>query len=253
MKLLYLLIDVSVIALPLLASFHSKILFHKTWRELFKAILWVAVPFLILDSIFTSLGIWSFNTEYITGIRLFNLPIEEVLFFISIPYACIFTYYCLDKFYDFSWNLKSENIFCILLSTFLLISGLLFWQNLYTSSTFISTALLCLFLKFGLHINWFGKAVSIFGILLFPFLLVNGMLTGTGLSAPVVRYNLSDILGIRIMTIPVEDFIYGFELFLGNLALYLRFTNRFSPRHLHNCPVGIESEKINNSGKYRAV
>jgi len=253
MKLLYLLIDVFVIAIPLVASFHPKIRFHKNWGRLFKAILFIAIPFLVLDSIFTSLGVWGFNPGYITGIRLFNLPVEEVLFFISIPYACVFTYYCLDKFYDFSWNPKSENIFCILLSGFLLVTGLLFWKKLYTSSTFISTALLCLFLKFGLHINWFGKAVSIFVILLFPFLLVNGILTGTGLSAPVVWYNPSDNLGIRIMTIPVEDFIYGFELFLGNLALYLRFTKQFSPDQLRSKPMGIESENIKNNGKYRAI
>jgi lycopene cyclase domain-containing protein len=129
----------------------------------------------------------------------------------------------------------------------------LLWKNLYTSSTFISTALLCMFLKYGLHINWFGKAVSVFGILLFPFLLVNGMLTGTALSAPVVWYNPSDNLGIRIMTIPLEDFIYGFELFLANLALYLRFTKQFSPNHLRNRPTGIESENIKNNGKYRTV
>ena len=222
MKSLYLTVDILTLAVPLLFSFHPKIGFYKTWKVLFITILFVAVPFLTFDSIFTAHGVWSFNPRYITGIYLFNLPMEEILFFICIPYSCLFTYYCLDKFYSLSWNLKAENIFCILFSTFLFITGMVFRQKIYTSSTFITMAILCIILKFVLNINWFGKAISVFAILIIPFLLVNGILTGTGLAGPVVSYNPLFNLGIRIMTIPVEDFIYGFELFLINLAFYLR-------------------------------
>jgi lycopene cyclase domain-containing protein len=220
---------------------------------LFTAILCVAVPFLIFDSLFTAHGVWSFNPVYITGIFLFNLPIEEILFFICIPYSCLFTWYCLDKFYDLSWNQKTENIFCILFSAVLLITGIVFRQKLYTSSTLISTAILCFVLKFALNVNWFGKAVSVFAILIFPFLLVNGILTGTGLLAPVVMYNPMYNLGIRVMTIPVEDFIYGFELFLLNLSLYLRFNKRFLWDMHTTSPRGTESESLNNNGKYKVV
>ena len=234
MKSLYLTIDILTLAVPLLFSFHPKIGFYKTWKALFTAILHVAVPFLIFDSIFTAHGVWSFNPGYITGIYLFNLPIEEILFFICIPYSCLFTYYCLDKFYALSWNPKAENIFCVLFSMALLITGMIFLQKIYTSSTCISTAILCIILKFVLNINGFGKAVSVYALLIIPFLLVNGILTGTGLAGPVVSYNPLFNLGIRILTIPVEDFIYGFELFLINLALYLRLKQKFALRHSYN-------------------
>ena len=227
MKFLYLFIDLLTIAVPLLFSFYPKIKFYKSWKALSKAIVLAAVPFLILDSIFTSHGVWGFNRRYITGIYLCNLPIEEILFFICIPYSCVFTYYCLNKFYDISWNKKSENIFCILFSLILLIAGFTFREKLYTCSTFISTALLCMVLKFVAHIKWFGKAVSVFALLLLPFIIVNGILTGTGLSQPIVRYNIAEHLNIRLMTIPIEDFVYGFELFLFNLYFYLRFINQF--------------------------
>ena len=227
MRFLYLIIDLSALAVPLVFSFHPKTNFYISWTALSKAIGLIALLFLVFDSIFTACSIWSFNPQYITGIYVFNLPMEEVLFFICIPYSCLFTYYCLNKFYALNWNPKAEDIFCALFSTVLLITGIIFWRKIYTSSTFISTAVLCLFLKFYRHINWFGKAVSVFGILILPFLLVNGVLTGTGLSEPVVRYDPVYILGIRIMTIPVEDFIYGFELFLLNLSLYLRFNKQF--------------------------
>src|SRR4249919_1151881 len=108
MKLLYLTVDLLTLAVPLIFSFHPKIGFYKTWKALFTAILCVALPFLILDSIFTAHGVWNFNPAYITGTFLLNLPLEEILFFICIPFSCLFTWYCMDKFYDLSWNLKAE-------------------------------------------------------------------------------------------------------------------------------------------------
>jgi lycopene cyclase domain-containing protein len=226
MKSLYLLIDLSAIAVPLLFSFHPKIKFYKSWSALSKSILVVAVLFLLFDSLFTSLGVWSFNPLYLTGIHLYNLPLEEILFFICIPFSCVFTYYCLNQFYDLSWNPRKEAIFCLLISYALLTLGLLYRDKIYTSSTFISTAIICLLLKFLFRINWFGRACTVFGVLLIPFFLVNGVLTGTGLAQPVVRYNPGENLGIRILTIPIEDFIYGFELFILNLFFYLRWSNK---------------------------
>lgn len=225
MKFLYLLIDFFTVIIPLLFSFHPKIKFYKTWKAFFVASFTVAIIFIIWDAVFTHLGVWSFNARYITGIYFLQLPVEEILFFICIPFSCVFTYYCLDKFYNLAWNPKTENLFCIFLSIALLITGLIFIDKLYTSVTFISTAFICLILKFILKINWFGKVISIYAILLIPFLIVNGILTGTGLEEPVVMYNNSENLGIRIGSIPIEDVFYGFELALLNLLIYLQLTN----------------------------
>ena len=224
MKYLYLLIDLFSIAVPLLFSFHPKIKFNKSWPVLYKSIPLVAMLFLIFDSLFTRIGVWHFNPRYLTGVYLFNLPLEEILFFICIPYSCLFTFYCLNHFFKLTWNTKAELVFCILLSYLLLTLGLIYRNRLYTSSTLISTAMICLLLKFGFRVNWFGKACTVFGVLLIPFFLVNGILTGTGLAEPVVIYNPSENLGIRILTIPIEDFFYGFELFLLNLFFYLRWS-----------------------------
>jgi lycopene cyclase domain-containing protein len=58
-----------------------------------------------------------------------------------------------------------------------------------------------------------------FPIILIPFFLVNGVLTGTGLPEPVVWYNDSQNMGIRIGTIPVEDMAYAFSMLFFNLLL----------------------------------
>lgn len=97
MKLTYLLINVFTIAIPLAFSFHKKLQFHRTWIAFWPATLFTAAIFIIWDIIFTNLGIWGFNRDYLTGIQLLNLPLEEWLFFICIPYAIVFTYAALKK------------------------------------------------------------------------------------------------------------------------------------------------------------
>lgn len=232
MKSLYLLVDFFTIIIPLIFSFHSKIQFYKTWKSFFPAAIIVAIVFIIWDSIFTQIGVWDFNPRYVTGIYFLNLPAEEILFFICIPYSCVFTFYCLSRFYNLSWKAKAENNFCLFLSAILLITGLLFIDKIYTSVTFISTSFVCLYIKFVVKINWFGKAISVYGLLLVPFLIVNGILTGTGLEEAVVRYNNFENLNLRLLTIPVEDIIYGFEMFLLNLYLYKLFESFLSKNEL---------------------
>src|SRR5690606_35363321 len=148
------------------------------------------------------------------------LPLEEILFFICIPFSCVFTYFCLDKFFDLAWNPKTEAICCIIFSLVLILLGLLYLDRLYTSITFFSTAIVCLLLKFVLKIKWWGKAFSVYGILLIPFFIVNGILTGTGLEEPVVWYNPEEFMNLRSLTIPLEDALYGFDLILLNLSYF---------------------------------
>ncbi len=76
--------------------------------------------------------------------------------------------------------------------------------------------------------GWLGKATTVY-LLLFPgFLTVNGILTGTGLDTPVVNYNPEDYIGLRIFTIPIEDFFYGYEMILWNLFLFKKFSRKNS-------------------------
>lgn len=38
-------------------------------------------------------GVWTYNGDYVTGIRLpFRLPLEEALFFMVIPLCALLTY-----------------------------------------------------------------------------------------------------------------------------------------------------------------
>ena len=53
-----------------------------------------------------------------------------------------------------------------------------------------------------------------------PFLIVNGVLTGAVTQAPIVWYNESHIIGLRIVTIPLEDVFYNFSLLIPIIGIY---------------------------------
>ncbi len=92
MKIEYLIVlAVSFIA-PLILSFSKKMDFYRYPLRLILAIGIPFVLFIIWDIIVTARGHWSFNPNYITGLRIYNLPIEEVLFFLIIPFCGLFTW-----------------------------------------------------------------------------------------------------------------------------------------------------------------
>jgi lycopene cyclase domain-containing protein len=96
-----------------------------------------------------------------------------------------------------------------------------FFRNLsYTTFTFTALAILVFVARFVLQVTWLPGFYVSYLILLLPFLIVNGLLTGTGLQQPVVWYNPAQMLNIRILTIPVEDVFYGMDLILLNVIIY---------------------------------
>jgi lycopene cyclase domain-containing protein len=184
------------------------------------------VIFILWDMYFTSLGIWGFNSQYLVGVEIGNLPLEEILFFFCIPYACVFTYHCLDIFFANFLTGALEKYVTLLLIILLLVFGVIFYDKLYTVTTFLSFAVVLVFAKWILKVNWLGKFYLIYAVLLIPFFIVNGVLTGTGLEEPVVWYNENQFMGYRIGTIPVEDTFYGMELILINLLIYKYILSR---------------------------
>lgn len=230
MSYTYILILFFTIIICFLSSFDHRILFYRHFRAFIKSALLVAIPFITWDIWFTAKGVWWFDTDYTIGIMIAGLPIEEWLFFICIPFSCIFTYFCFDKFFKLEW-LSSFNNLIVFFSVIICSTvALLYYDRIYTVLTAILTLVVLIYLHFVVRADWLGKASFVFTILMLGFFPVNGILTGTGLESPIVNYNPADFLGIRMGTIPVEDAVYGYTQFL--LVLY--FFNQFKQIHHEN-------------------
>ncbi|UPQ76240.1 lycopene cyclase domain-containing protein [Chryseobacterium nepalense] len=219
----YLLINFFTVIVCFIFSFHYKIKFNRYFGAFLAASLIVGVVFVAWDAWFTKIGVWWFNDQYLLGIRFAGLPLEELLFFICIPFACLFTYFCLDKFFKLDWKPLPEKIFVIISIIIALCIALWFREKIYTFITFLSTVCSLFILKFLLKVRWIGKVSFVYLLLMPGFLMVNGILTGTGLESPIVNYNPEEFMGIRILTIPVEDTVYGYELILWNIFLFQMF------------------------------
>ncbi len=222
----YLLINFLTVIICFIFSFHHKIKFNRHFGAFIKASSLVGLVFILWDIWFTTHGVWWFNYKYLIGLKISELPIEEILFFICIPFSCIFTYFCLDKFFKLDWKPAVQKIFVIISIICYVIAAVYFWDRIYTLVTFSTTALTLLVLQFFLKVKWIGKATFIYLILMPGFLAVNGVLTGTGLESPIVNYNPADFIGFRILTIPIEDVFYGYEMILWNLFFFYKFKRK---------------------------
>lgn len=78
--------------LPFILSFWPPLKFYRHWRALILSILLIIVIFGGWDIFAAWRGHWKFDPAGVGRLRLINLPLEEVLFFVVIPFCCIFTW-----------------------------------------------------------------------------------------------------------------------------------------------------------------
>lgn len=220
MNKLYLLLNIGSISIPLLYSFHKKMNFIRYFKPLFFSIFIVAFFYIIWDVWFTKLGVWGFNSDYYVGFTLFNMPFEEYLFFFCIPYASVFIYYSIKYFLPKA--ILSNNITKVISSLIILFSLVVFilhLDKLYTSINFLVLAI-CILIGWIFNKDLLRRFYIAYVLILIPFVLVNGILTGSFIKKPVVWYNNSENLGIRVGTIPVEDFGYAFSLLFFSILIF---------------------------------
>lgn len=229
----YLSIDSLVILFPFLFSFHPKFYFFREWKFYIFPNIFVAIIFVIWDIIFTHHNIWWFNDIYTLGVKFFNLPIEEVLFFISIPYACVFSYFVISQYVN--WNIPVGLIkisyFTILLVLFIII--IVYPYKYYTLVTFLLLSFTLVYLIIKKDWNFLKQFMLTYSFVMPFFFLSNGTLTGgLFLKEPIVYYHSSHIIGIRVLNIPIEDFFYGMLLLLWNIKGYLFIKEHWNKQKL---------------------
>ncbi len=216
MNWLYLSLNLGSIAIPLAFSFDKRISFYKLWPALFPALIITATFFLVWDFWFTEIGVWQFNPLYVLGVNLVNLPFEEWMFFIFIPYACMFIHESLKFYFTADPFEKYGKPVAIILAIVLLLIAFANLERLYTSVTFILLGMLLLLNVFSFHSSFMGRFFLTYLVTMIPFAVINGILT----AMPVLIYNNHENLSIRIGTIPLEDFFYSMLMLLINITIF---------------------------------
>ena len=225
----YLFLNILSFSVPFLFSFETKRMhFIRYWKPFFAAILIVGLFFIAWDVYFTHEDVWGFNDQYLIGLRIFKMPLEEYLFFLLIPYASVFIHYALEYFYPrIMLSQAVSNVISLVLFALSLAIAVFNYDKIYTVCSFGLFALLML-MQIIFKWNVIRRFYLSFIIIYIPFFFVNNALTGNYSENPVVFYDSAEIIGIRVGTMPLEDSFYCFTLLYSIVLLFEFFKNKWN-------------------------
>ena len=217
---LYLILHAFILIPIVTLSFDSRVTFYKKWKYLMPAIFIVGLLFILWDWVYTEVGVWGFSHDYTMEPRILSLPIEEWMFFLSAPFACMFIHECLRHYFPKDIFQAVDKGISLGLALLFFIVGIATWGRLYTSFTCLATSILIIahYYSFSNTFRTFFYKTQLVSFI--PFVMINGVLTGSITQTPVVQYNLSEMLGLRFVTIPVEDFVYCFMMLFSVVTVY---------------------------------
>ncbi len=220
----YLLFNLIVITGPVLASFDTRTHFVSQWPRALAAALVILPPFVIWDILVTDRH-WWFNPSYTIDSRLLGLPPGEWLFFLTVPFACLFVWEILPLRSEARTAPNNGPIIAAVVILLTIGVALLLLLREYSALVCFAAAL-CLLLDRMLKTNLIVRRKSLlFGGILIVFILIfNTYLT----ARPLVLYGETYQLGLRIGTIPIEDFVYGLAHIFSCVIIYERLKRRRS-------------------------
>lgn len=218
MRAEYLIFNLLIVSGPVVLSFDRRVNFYGLWAKALTASIITLVPFVIWD-IMVAGKHWWFNDAYITGIRIAGLPVEELMFFVTVPFACIFIWEVLGAYVS-DYRIEKAALFRFILY-FLLFPAAFYLLNgkIYTALVLTAISLTALLDRI-LQTDIFTRSRTYLQFMLVTFLILifNGYLT----SRPIVLYDPVYQINFRIMTVPLEDFFYGYAHVFSSVIVYLK-------------------------------
>jgi lycopene cyclase domain-containing protein len=212
--------------IPAIFTFEPNFKFHKKAPKLLIAILVGAILFIAWDIKFTEMGVWGFNSTYYLGLKFFDLPIEEILFFFIIPYSCIFLHEAFYYHFDIDPLKKVSKFISGFLIIFCSAIALINIDKAYTLTAMSALTLVLMAAEFVFKNKEMSRFYLVFLIVIVFFAIDNGILTGSFIPGEVVWYNDEENLGFRFGTIPFEDIFYGMSLILLDFLIYKKLVKR---------------------------
>ena len=216
MKYEYLLFNLIVIIGPVGLQFNHQIKQVSHWRLKLLTSGIVMIPYVIWDALVTG-SHWWFNEAYTLNFRLFDLPIGEWFFFITAPYGCLLVWETLSDTKLLTRPNSLRHVRTVLYAALPIGVWVFSTGKQYTGLVLICVGLVGVtdtLLRTELFMQL--KTYIYLGIVSGLILIFNGYLT----ARPVVSYGEAYQMGYRILTIPIEDFGYGFTLMLFNTMVY---------------------------------
>jgi lycopene cyclase domain-containing protein len=212
-------LNLEIISFPLIFSFERRrIKFYTRIRPILVSMFLVGMFFVGWDAFATFRGHWSFNPAYVNETQILGLPIEEILFFVTVPYSCLFVFESiLQLIGDKKMFSPKKRVFSII-GSLIMFSAFGFYNKEYTFLAILSVGLSVLIVSlvdvklFSSRLYWIYTVLTIVLFLIFNYLLT---------STPVVQYSSAAITGFRVTTIPIEDFLFNYSMLTNYLLVYL--------------------------------
>lgn len=216
MRWLYVAFNLVILLPCLVISSRLKINTHKKTKHLLFAYSVVSVPFIIWDVFATSRGHWSFAQSYTLGIKLFGLPIEEIAFFFTVPFGCMLVW---DSLKVVKGKVSPKNSIIPLFAVTLIAAALLLigfgkeYTQIVTTTALLTVGTLLWKGRYLIEQKRFwAYQYTCLGL----FIVFNLYLT----AIPIVSYGDAFNVGVRFITIPIEDFFFNFTLLNLFLVAY---------------------------------
>lgn len=213
----YLLILFVMSAVTMFLFVKKTIVFFTELKYMIPAIIFSGGIFILLNIRLLEIGIISFNYNFLVGKNLLNLPIEEWLFLLLISLFSFSVYILVNVNLA---NFEKPNLFLAISVILLLVFGFGAWFSREKLVPFFIFFLLTIYFGYTIFRNRFKMHLSKFyvsyGIAVVPFFLFKGILY----SLPVIFYNNEHILGIRLFSVPIEEFGFFFLLMLINITIF---------------------------------
>lgn len=215
-EFIYIIFNTAVLLPVIILSLIYDVKLHTKWRQFVWIFATVSIPFILWDVWAANNGHWLFSDIYILKYRIFGLPIEEILFFLTVPIAMVYVWLVIIKYIP---NKKTNKYIARLAVGTIGLASLIFavdnWQLGYTRSAGVVSFIVSLALMFNkiIYTSRFWIFQVIHAVL---FLMFNTFLT----ALPVISYGVNSITGFRVGSIPIEDFLFSYILVSASIMVF---------------------------------
>jgi len=219
MRAEYLLFDLAMISAPLVLSWvRGPMFFAHRWTRALTALTVGGAPWVVWD-IAVADHHWWFAPEHTLGPALLGLPLEEWGFFLVVPFACLYTWEILVTGPSQPPRPELRPVGPLLAVGLVLIGVAV---GLTTPWAYTALSLGCMGVAAGVdvalgtHLLRRPATWAYLGLVAAFTLVFNNFLTGR----PIVLYDPTYQIDLRLITMPVEDLGFGLGLMLTVTSVY---------------------------------